>query len=239
MNIENQYGAGLRTGILIGAATFAVLMLTIVGLAPAADTSYMKLSAGPTKYARSGVWADDGNGYQSIVDSGPMLSIGFGVDRGWYNLEYGFVYLGKFELDALWGNPDVACSTCNHTGVGIQGGSVRGFTLAFVPKIRFAGGDFHINLGAIYYRATWKTDIFGPSNPYGQTFSVGPRLATNSVTMFAGVGATWGGGKDIRFSLDLNYYPVSVDGSKYSSTWGGGGGYKAVTALEFSVKVPL
>ena len=204
-----------------------------------ADDSYTKLSSGPTKYGLSKVWSDDGNGYQSIVDSGPMLSIGFGVDRGWYNLEYGFIYLGKFELDALWGNPDAACSTGNPTGVGIQSGDVRGLTFAFVPKWRFAGGDLHANIGVIYYRATWRGDIFGPGNPYGQTFTAGPRLATNSVTMFAGLGGTWGDSKSIRLSLDLNHYPVAVDGSKYASTWGGGGGYKSATALEFSVKIPL
>lgn len=237
--VTRQRDTWIYTAVVLTCAVFLLVAALFFCHTAKADSAYMKLSAGPTKYATSGVWADNSNGYQSIVDSGPMLSVGFGVDRGWYNLEYGFIYLGKFELDALWGNPDAACSTCFQTGVGIQGGDVRGLTLAFIPKWHFAGGDLHANLGVIYYRATWKGDIFGPGNPYGQTFSIGPRLATNSITAFAGVGATWGDGKNIRFSIDLNHYPVSVDGSKYASTWGGGGGYKSITTLEFSVKVPL
>lgn len=37
MNINNQYGAGLRTGMLIGAGSFALLMLLLIGLATAGD----------------------------------------------------------------------------------------------------------------------------------------------------------------------------------------------------------
>ena len=225
---------------LVGVILLLGAMLYFCRSAHAADDSYMKLSAGPTRYTPSGVWGDGANGYQSIMDSGPMMSFGFGVSRPMHNLEYGIIYLGKHELDALWGNPDdFANSQSYKTTVGIQSGDVKGLFLNFSPKLTFVHGDVHLNLGGIYYRATWRGDFKFPGSDYAQRFAAGPRMQTKSLTWFVGAGGTWGNSKSIRYGIDLNFYPVAVDGSKYTSTYGGGGGYKSVTALEFSVRVPI
>ena len=218
------------------AVIFAVLFASISFCAKA--DGYMKFTAGKTHYTHSGVWED--SGYEAKSLSSPMFGIGIGKSTDLYNIEATILYLGRFELDALWGNPDdPEHSTSTPTTVGIQGGDVTGLTLAFIPKKSFAGGDIHANLGLIYYRATWTGDFFNTTNTHGQTFNEGPHMGTKSVTWFAGLGATYGKPKSTSFSLDMNYYPVSVDGKKYTSTWSGGGGYKAVKTLEISVKVPF
>ena len=225
--------------ISIGVAV-ALLLLVAIFCSQAKADGYMKLTTGPTRYTPSGVWGDGANGYQSIMDSSPMMSFGFGVSRPRYNLEYGVIYLGKHELDALWGNPDdFANSRSYKTSVGVQSGDVKGLFLNLSPKLQFTHGDLHANFGAIYYRATWNGDFKFPGSDYNQSFAAGPRMQTKSLTWFYGVGATWGSTKSIRYGIDLNFYPVSVDGSKYASTYSGGGGYKSVTALEFSVRVPI
>ena len=221
-------------------AVVGAAILLSVAVSCYADNYYMKFAAGETHYTHSGVWADGASGYEAKSVSSPMFGIGIGKSSDYFNIEATVLYLGRFELDALWGNPDdMENSTSYPTTVGIQGGNVTGLILALIPKKTFAGGDIHANLGMIYYRATWTGDFFSTTNTHGQTFTKGPRMGTNSVTWFAGLGATYGKPKYTNFSLDVNYYPVSVDGEKYTETWGGGGGYKAVTALEFSVKVPI
>ena len=229
------------TGFLVGLILLLSAMLYFCRSAHAGGAdSYIKVAAGPTKQTLSGVWADTANGYQAITDSSPMMSFGFGVSKPRYNFEYGIIYLGKHELDALWGNPDdFANSRSYKTTVGIQSGEVNGLYITLSPKLQFSHGDLHLNLGGIYYKATWRGDFKIPGSDYDQNLSAGPRMQTKSLTWFVGVGGTWGDSKAIRYGIDLNFYPVAVDGAKYKSTWSGGGGYKAVTALEFSVRVPI
>lgn len=217
------------------------LLLVITQCAPAKAETYLKLSAGPTKMKPSvpGLWNDVGNGYQRLTDSQPMISVGFGISRPRYNIEYGFIMLGKMEMDALWGNPDVPNSRDYKTAVGVQSGTINGLFLTYSPKIQFNGGNIHLNLGAIYSKATWKGDHFFPENPYSTQFEPVLRMKTKQLGYFVGFGATIGDSKSLRFSVDLNHYPIDIDSGKYKNTYGGSGGYEAVTALEFSVKVPI
>ena len=71
MNITTQYGAGLRTGILIGAGTCALALITLVAIGSAADRATITHSIGSINTDRLG----------GIGSSKSVAGIDLAIDR--------------------------------------------------------------------------------------------------------------------------------------------------------------
>ncbi len=138
MNIKNQYGAGLRTGILIGAGTCSLLLLGLVALASADRSSAAFVEIGKSNFIRPAeyIWWQGAYPHEFRTDSN-YFRVGF--EKDWWRIS-GFD-LGHYSTRALATSDEalLADGRCNaHTCAPPDSyetrGSVRGLLFSAIYR---------------------------------------------------------------------------------------------------------
>ncbi len=138
MNIQNQYGAGLRAGIMIGAGTCALLLLGLVAWASAAGSSAAFVEVGSSRFVNppNGTWWQDQYPHEFKTDSGYFR---IGYENGPWRVSW--FDLGNYSTYALATSDEIkyfqgACNvrTCASPDYYETRGSVRGLLFSGVYR---------------------------------------------------------------------------------------------------------
>lgn len=172
MEIKKQYGAGRRAGMLIGAGSFAVLMLALVAFTSASGF----IEAGKSHFIRpaDGIWWQGGYPHEFSTDS-QYLRIGY--ENGPWRISA--FNLGNYKTSSLSTGDEVRyyagqcdVKTCAPPDEYTTRGSVRGLLFSGIYRL----SPFFIEGGASITRQKFNlfvnvTDDKSLNGPAGRFYS--------------------------------------------------------------------